>query len=155
MISITDGKISRDDSAWLAGFFDGEGCVQLTGSSGTLYVNITQKWKGILRFITSMFGFCHISNMLWDDKRAFNLQMHGEKAAKLLYAIRPFVKNKKNQVETALEFYELYGRDNYSGRTDSQAKKDAALYYSNLLKKQKRSECEWWKLNAPSVRKIW
>jgi hypothetical protein len=104
---------------WLAGFFDGEGCI----TSSSVYqkgkyeifprvyiqISITQKDRNILEKIQNEYG----GTIHKDNKNCFHLRITGKKNMKnILLSIYPYSICKKEQIELALEFIETMREEN-------------------------------------------
>ena len=110
--------MNETDKAYIAGFFDGEGCVQLGKNSKSsrsktviggvyLLVQIVNNDKIVLDHICSLIG----GNVLAKKSRVGHAQGYclyicGKKAATFLNAILPYLKTKRPQAEAAIMFAE-------------------------------------------------
>jgi hypothetical protein len=95
---------SETDLAWIAGFFDGEGCIsaRITAEGRTtLQVSIGQKDRTQLAFIQEIFGGS-ITKIKGKDH--YHLSMYATRSTRMLEAIMPYLKLKKPQAVLALEF---------------------------------------------------
>lgn len=95
---------------YIAGFFDGEGCVSgsvIIGRSSYIQVQITQKLPEILIEIQKLYGGRLIKVSGYKDIRCHRLSFSNLEAKMLLYAIRDFVVVKKKQVDLAIDFLKL------------------------------------------------
>lgn len=105
-------KVSKITPEWLAGFFDGEGCINARFTSGvpSLRVTLTQKEPSIILAISLKYsgGLIHpLKHKLKDDKSqtiTYCLTYNGNNSVNILKAIEPFVIVKKAQIVLALEF---------------------------------------------------
>lgn len=97
------------DKAWLAGFFDGEGCVCITRSSRTkcyrLIMSITQKDKPVLKKVQKMWG----GSLRKTTKRNMDIYWTLDwclkrEAKTVLQDILPHAKLKHKQIQIALRF---------------------------------------------------
>lgn len=106
---------------YYAGFFDGEGCIQIvrTGSrskvrdaAGGLTVNtiVVNTDRGPLELLQAAFGGTIHRKIPGQFSRypAFHWMLHGKKAAPFLAAIAPYLVSKRAQAEAALVFAETY-----------------------------------------------
>ena len=104
--------------AYLAGWFDGEGSVTIRKSPPkpdakspvhALQVGLTQVDRSILEWIQSEFA---PHNTITQARRSDRwmpvnqFQIHSGKAANFLRAIFPYLRQKKAEVEIALEFFD-------------------------------------------------
>jgi LAGLIDADG-like domain len=99
--------VSRITPQWLAGFFDGEGCVvvskQEKNSCHTFSVCITQSEPKVLALIALRFGF-GVNQTKNLGRRCYTIRITGSKAVPFLTYIKDHVVCKRRQVEAALEF---------------------------------------------------
>jgi len=115
-----DIALSRLTPQWLAGFFDGEGCVSASTYNGGKYknyprliVHITQSDENLLRLIAMKYKgkgcmYAPIRKQARREKRPCWIISFGGKAAlPLLRDIAPFVILKRKLVEWAIETAEL------------------------------------------------
>jgi LAGLIDADG DNA endonuclease family protein len=104
--------IDKITPGWLAGFFDGEGCVSIGNNCGciNIHVSITQSNLLILEAIASKFG----GGPYVQDKRyrkiAYSLQWGGKASQRVLEYIKDHVIIKKDRVDLALEFLSGVGK---------------------------------------------
>lgn len=111
-MKIKDGKITITSKiAYIAGFFDGEGCVRIKhasqkGNSYYVWVAITNSNKGILEEVEELFG----GNVRRAEKTVNKIIYHylitSSEAVDFLRTISPFLKDKKDQAELAIAFHE-------------------------------------------------
>lgn len=101
--------MKRTDLAWLAGFFDGEGCIYLhhpTKVNYSLVIQVASTDKWILGWFSLAFGgSIRVSNF---NKKSWKQQWQWstscQKAEATLKVLLPYLKLKKAQAELALEF---------------------------------------------------
>jgi len=97
--------------AYMAGYFDGDGCVNITKSSGRhrLQIVLTKKDDEFLNTLRRSVGnLGSVSGGCW--------RIVTQEAEDFLHGIYPYVVKKREQVETALEFRSSIGRPgNLSG----------------------------------------
>lgn len=109
------------NDAWLAGFFDGEGCittqsVKIKGKYDNfprvnMQIIITQKDRTVLDEIQKEFGGKVYSK--GDGSKCSNLKIVGKQKMKtFLLSIYPYSKCKKEQIELALKFIETIREEN-------------------------------------------
>jgi len=103
--------MTETEKAYIAGFVDGEGCIQLqkkkVPGQYCLRFRITQTDKPILDWIQLCTG--HGTVRRWSlqserHKERYEWYCGGEKALEILYAIYPYLKLKKLQAEIAFKF---------------------------------------------------
>lgn len=119
------------DTAYLAGFFDGEGCVSCT-IYGSLSVSVGQHANSsavLLRFQRRFGG-----NIAYKQTRNMAYwNISGSSAARFLEAVLPFLVVKRKQSELAIKFQSLYvGKYDQANRE----LKDTLGAMISLLKKQ-------------------
>lgn len=96
--------VRSSDIAYIAGFFDGEGCVnfQMVSGSTVLRCDITNTNPQILIQIQSIFGGRINSRKLKENwKVAYHLIIDSRHAVRFLDAISPYLKLKTNQATIA------------------------------------------------------
>lgn len=121
--------------AYLAGFFDGEGCIHVSKCKRSdrkndrfqyqLRIQISQKNREPLDKLVAGWG-----GGIYDikSKGMYSWQLHSRKAERFLEAILPFLRDKAEQAELALIFQ--------ANRGKSTAERDEQLYL--LLKGLKK-----------------
>ena len=102
-------------TVWAAGFFDGEGCVQITKHKrqssrhrfqAALDVGLSQKTRKPLDLIQARWG-----GRVYTDRGCYLLRLKTLAAEKFLHAILPYVQVKTDQILLALEYRkELIGQ---------------------------------------------
>jgi hypothetical protein len=118
--------------AYFAGFFDGEGCIQLCRTTArnriknpiggvTIGTTVVNTERPPLELMQSVFGgTIHNKTKGYKSRYgAYYWMIHGKKAAPFLAAILPYLIIKRDQAEAALVFAETYHnpwRDMTSGR---------------------------------------
>lgn len=88
--------------AYVAGFFDGEGCIQIPCNERgnySLRINVCQKSEAVLQYIRSRLG-----GEISDGRGVKILYWHGFNALPVLELILPWLVVKKSQAELAIEF---------------------------------------------------
>lgn len=109
-----------ESCAYVAGFFDGEGCIQIAKTSSMsvsnhvvgglgLIVNVVNTNLEVIRSIQEKFGGTLIPK---SDRRrtrpAYYLVFSGKNAAWFLHCLLPYLIVKRKQAEAALVFAETY-----------------------------------------------
>ena len=97
----------RDQFAYVAGLFDGDGCVGVYHSKGgvSLQVTITQTDNGLLERVREIVGFGSVntkSRATRTRQAAKQYVCYSQKALKLLTLIRPFVWLKGERIDCAV-----------------------------------------------------
>lgn len=103
-------------SEYIAGFFDGEGCVTIMFSGKTrqaqLRITITNTDKNVLDEIQKEVGGrvypVRGKTIPTHWKQGYHLDLSTDTAYKLLKRIEPFVIVKRNQVQLGIRFQEFY-----------------------------------------------
>lgn len=104
----------RMDIRWIAGFFDGEGCVYILprykkgkwNRAPQLMVAISQKRDGVLRDIQELYG-----GTVQKSNHCSSLRIAAAKAATFLRSIRPYTRVKSDAIDLGLEFYDWRGTE--------------------------------------------
>jgi len=141
--------LSDIDLAYIAGFFDGEGCISLGRKKDGSYrrhytyqlvVTVSNTKPEILEFLHRHFGghFRKIKNpSTKNGKTVYVWALLCRKALNFIKTIYPYLKLKKRQAELAIKFYTLvnpYGCNKY----DPEKWKQKDLIYNELKALNKR-----------------
>jgi len=102
-----------DDAKYMAGFFDGEGCIGIyangQGKGHTLSVQIVQnKSAAVTEFLQKLkyvFGGSLSLSKSANGNEKYNLQITGESARVFLSQIRDHLRFKKEQADLAVAWY--------------------------------------------------
>jgi LAGLIDADG DNA endonuclease family protein len=106
--------MTREEAAWAAGLFDGEGCIMIVKQkSGKFFTHmlrlqIKMGHKETIERVAGLFGIGNIfltSDEKWNDQWAWIAQ--GPQVADVLSKLRPYLVTKAREVDVALEFAEL------------------------------------------------
>jgi hypothetical protein len=143
-------RISKFQLNYIAGFFDGEGCIFIKAIKNkcipplkTIGVTITNNNPAVLKFIQKKFG----GNIILKRNSAWQLYSH-PKIEYFLRAVIPYLKIKKEQAEVALKFINLkkamkkepvYRRNNNSVVTYNWGRSMKYIYEENILSERIRS----------------
>ena len=101
------------DHAYVAGLVDGEGCIHLDTPRGTyrarLSIGMTQPAYGLLRELQEIWGGTMYQQRMATDRwaAAWTWHLTGEKAERLILAIRPFLRLKGQQADLAVRVEEI------------------------------------------------
>ena len=112
MIKIKKGKNTiTNDVAYIAGFFDGEGCVRIKrasqgGNSYYTWAAISNSNKGILDYIVGIFGGSVKKAERTPNKTIYHLLITSSEATDMLKTLIGFLREKKSQAELAIYFHE-------------------------------------------------
>ena len=108
-------EIPDTTKAWIAGFFDGEGCInigrQFPGNRATprfiLNVRVSNTAQPSVEVFQKVFGgrVYRLARKSWHSI-CFQWYIYGEAAAQFLRIIYPYLVVKREQAELALEFYD-------------------------------------------------
>lgn len=126
---------------YLAGFFDGEGCIGLSVNGRwkhvNLYLQIANTNEAILFEIQECFGGCMSKPRVVGTKckLARQLKFYGHEAAALLEKLQPLLHIKKEQARLALEFWNY---KHLGGRTEIVYKEDGRTL--RVLKPEVRAQ---------------
>ena len=97
---------------YFAGFFDGEGCVQI-GKNGSLQLRIVNTNLIILENIKESYGGSVNKRSQIVNKPQYLWSIYGEDALKIASILKEICIEKSKQLEIAIEWCSI--RDNYSG----------------------------------------
>jgi hypothetical protein len=118
-------QLSETDKAYIAGFMDGEGCINISRYKGPnnrtpvygLQLIIAQKSRKGLEDLCQMIG---AGNVYDSYKREYLLncqyRLTSREAAELLTEIFPYLKLKREEAEVAIEFQAKQGHKHSTGR---------------------------------------
>lgn len=99
---------SRNELIYIAGFFDGEGCIHIYKSRSrgfTLQVSAANTDRQVIQFICDRFGGrIHRLQKKGNRKPCWRVDLVARRANHLLTALLPYLRVKKDQAELALEF---------------------------------------------------
>lgn len=105
-------SISNEFKIWLAGFFDGEGCISIGRTRNTILIRVclTNTNLKVLELIKSYYG-----GDIWINSRnakdhpewkiGYNYRIQWNRAIVLLKDIYPYLQVKKEVAELAIDFY--------------------------------------------------
>ena len=99
-ISDIQATIVDQHLAWIAGFFDGEGCITCSNTGVTVKISHTHKQS--LEFIKSILGGS-LNSRTGTNKPAWVWSVSGDNAWKVLQTLLPFLHEKAEQADVALE----------------------------------------------------
>jgi len=142
------------DLAYIAGFFDGEGCTTMSKqteksnalrkngrSRYALQVNITQKSRDTLDWVSLLFGGSvriHKTKTRKQSDLCFRLSFSGRDTMKnFISAILPYLKMKRKQAEYALEYLETVRDDNLGSTRVPEEINHKRLQLHDLLRYEK------------------
>jgi intein/homing endonuclease len=96
-------KIPKTELAYIAGLFDGEGCIRW---SDTPRISLTSCWPHHLMWISTLFGYGSVRIVRLKDgknRTTFRLEMSGKNAIRFLWKVRPFLMEKRHQADILIE----------------------------------------------------
>lgn len=100
--------------AYIAGFFDGEGCVRIKqsnqhGNSYYVIAHITNTNRAILKEVQELFGGTIRMQERGPNKDVYNWQITSAEAVDFLQTLAPFLKEKQTQATYAISFHARKG----------------------------------------------
>lgn len=111
-MKIKDGKETITSKiAYIAGFFDGEGCIRIKkanqgGNSYFVIAHITNSNISILQQIQDLFGGAIRKQEKGVNKTVYNLCISTSEAVDFLKTLSPFLQEKKEQALLAIKFHD-------------------------------------------------
>jgi len=98
--------MSKIDFAYLAGFFDGEGCIQITGDKYVLHCGITNTNKWVLELFRFNFSGSVAKKQTYQPNQQplFRWFCSSTTARVFLETLLPYLKIKRAQAEVAIKF---------------------------------------------------
>lgn len=88
---------------YLAGFFDGEGCITL-GSNGGLTVSVVNTSLPVLQKFEEIFQGSVLERTQIVNKKQYQWRAYGENAKEFLECVTHYLIDKQPQAKTALEY---------------------------------------------------
>ena len=113
MIKIKKGKNTiTNDVAYIAGFFDGEGCIRIKrssqgGNSYHIIAHITNSNLEILEYVKNIFGGKIRKQERTPNKTIYNFYITCSEANDMLKVLVGFMREKKKQAELAIKFHQI------------------------------------------------
>ena len=98
--------MSKEDSAYFAGLFDGEGCVTTRNSHRTLILSVSQKDPAVLSELQEKLGSGRLG--CWGGVWRLRISKR-EDVQRLIIMILPYSRVKRPQLEVALQLLEMRG----------------------------------------------
>ena len=109
-------NISEVEAAYIAGFFDGEGCIHAVGNGRRrIVITFAQRHAGILSYIHRTLGIGKLithKSKRWGVSYRYRIDTMGE-AEEFIRAILPYSILKRRQLELGLEYI---GTGSWKGR---------------------------------------
>ncbi len=125
------------DIAYVAGFFDGEGCISggvCKRNDVFVHLSIAQKYPEPLLFVQRLFG-----GRLHQRASASNMWYHNfssTESLQMLHTIAPFLILKRDQAELAIEFYKTAVFTGQHYTADQKAQRIAIVRKITALKRK-------------------
>jgi len=115
--------------AYIAGFFDGEGCVRIKqanqgGNSYYVIAHLTNTNKKILKDVEKLFGGKTRIQENGKNKTVYNWCLTSSEAVDFLKTLSPFLKEKLEQSKVAIYFHE---------HKEDMTPKTKVLYYKQMM----------------------
>jgi hypothetical protein len=121
--------------AYLAGFFDGEGCIGMyMRKAWTLQVTVSQKDHKVLDLFNERFpegAWCHFKNVT-------SLVWYGSHAFDILTTLEPLLVIKQEQAQWALKYVEL-SRAHKKGTPWTLGEREALAHIAEQIKSGKKN----------------
>jgi hypothetical protein len=118
-------KLTETEKAYIAGFFDGEGCVSISKykreganrtPSYTLQVVIAQKGIAILNGLYAITGIGVIHERYKYHPGTYEWRLNPKDAVDFLTEILPYLRGKYQEAMIAIEYQSKQGTKNHKGR---------------------------------------
>lgn len=149
MQSLRSQLITREPDEYLiwylAGFFDGEGCVCIS-KNGSIQLRIINTNLEILKKFQQTFGGSLNNRAQKVNKTQYSWSAYGDLALKLCYLFSPITLEKREQLLTAIEWFNernLYPTIRLEGRRGAFANQTRAArisWYQEKLTKMKKED---------------
>lgn len=98
----------RNTLSYIAGFFDGEGSIYISGSKRQLFlgISITNTDLSVLQYIQKIIGgkISKSPDSRENTKKLFRLRLYSQEAKQILIELLPFLHTKKQQAYLVIEF---------------------------------------------------
>lgn len=96
--------VESRDAAYIAGFFDGEGCITTRNYTRAVRCIFTQKHPYVLRWIADTLGYGTVVQRRFDKSPCWELQItRGDDVANLLTTLMPYLRVKRAQAVIAMQ----------------------------------------------------
>jgi hypothetical protein len=103
-------RLRGGEAAYLAGFFDGEGCVGAGETNGRVVasIQITQKAPDVLRELQELTGLGHITQMRRPPRELWAWRMYARSDVEAFgRLVMPWTKIKRDQLALAVELTQV------------------------------------------------
>jgi hypothetical protein len=137
--------VSSEDTAYAAGFFDGEGCITI-GKNGAIDVRITNTAFNVLNRLKVNFGGTIGNRAQKVNKIQYAYCHYGDSAIEFIKTIRPYLIDKAPQADTILEYYHLRDEikgirmEGKRGQFANPDREALVTTFRDILSEQKREE---------------
>lgn len=124
-------NIPAIDLAYLAGLFDGEGCIL---HDGTPRVSLTSCWPHHLLWVANEFGYGRFRRLYpskGNRRTAFRWEASGKNALDFLKRLRPYLREKAHQADMLVQLTEYPLDTANRGRLEGQLKEHKRLDYGS------------------------
>lgn len=111
-MKVKNGKITITSKiAYIAGFFDGEGCIRIKqanqrGNSYYVIAHLTNTYLPVLQQVQDLFGGPIRKQEEGRNKAIYNWQLTSSEAVDFLKTITPFLQEKSTQALLAIKFHD-------------------------------------------------
>lgn len=123
--------------AYASGFFDGDGCITTSGTTGFRLSLANTDYSILLWFQNNFGGTINNAHLPSNPKhnKAWKWIVTDKKSVyKILVQFEPFLIVKKQQAQTVISFFNENGTDNKSGRKVSQKEKNDFLIAKEAIR---------------------
>lgn len=132
--------MTKLEKAWLAGFFDGEGCIhpisyKKKGPTG-IRITLGQKFPNVLYYIKGLLKFGQVN--LRNNRRTHSFQVANKtQCQRFIEIILPYSIVKRKQLEIGLQYIKLIGSVGYPATKENHIRR---IELAKELKRLKRVE---------------
>lgn len=112
---MAESRVKDTDLAYVAGLFDGDGCILFDKYSNALRIQIDNTNEFVSKWLSEKLEAHVIKYKSVNQKQMYQNRWYSRKAITLLKKILPFLKIKKEQAKIAIELQELMS-DSRTGR---------------------------------------
>lgn len=137
--------MKQEDLAYLAGFFDGEGCISFhrkatkNGWRYSLEISVAQINPEPIKMFTEVFGFGYRSRWFNSNQRLqFEWRTFGSNASKVLKLLMPYLKVKREEALLAIEFQELPQKSGKKRVTTDEERNEREILVKQISQLKKR-----------------
>lgn len=150
-------NLTTTELSYIAGFFDGEGCIFLKKSikgknySYSLQIRVSATYVPTLEFVRDAFGgTVHLEKKYaTHHKQSYGWGLVGKDAHRFLVAIIPYLREKRDQALLADEYVKSIGTGSSRARIISE-KSQQEYYYRKLQEMKKVQVAPGQSVNVPA-----